>query len=37
MSHVLLDSSFADADTQLEQFTSDPFRSEDGDCSLPSL
>ncbi len=27
MSHVLLDGSFADAHTQLEQFASDPFRS----------
>ena len=33
--HVLLDRSFADMQSQLEEFTPNPFRSEDGDSAPP--
>ncbi len=33
--HVFLDRAFAHANTQFEQFATDPFRSEDGDSASP--
>ena len=34
-SHIFLDRAFADAQTQLEPFAPDPFRSQDADSALP--
>jgi len=36
-SHVLLNGAFAHVNAQLQEFTTNPFCSEDGDCPLPSL
>jgi hypothetical protein len=35
LSHVLLDRPFADANAQLKQFATDPFRSQDADSAPP--
>ena len=37
MSHVLLNGAFADADAQLEESATDPFRSQDADSAPPLL
>ena len=36
-SQILLNGAFADTKAQFQQFTPDPFSTEDGDCPWPSL